>query len=397
MGTSKHVGAQLFATVFAPPAYGAHLVTSPRPPHHSGEDFRDVPYMLVPAPLVLERPVRAEDMHEAARLFRELSVAYLANLPEEEKTEKQTQLSLSAAALDSVARSMESAGDAAQPHRGGRAIIHTSVKLIKAVLLAWRLKGGAGMLPSIVHKSISLIAADSGDIYSHLLEQAHPDRIIRRKLPSASTVTRHRLTIDLTLVHLHAQLYQKQLQEQRRSWRTGEQPPHHRAGPVPDGTARYGLIDSSPAKCGDFLWCQHAEIALADIVDVANAMFELVRLLAPPEDEGQRLDFFPPEAAEPLLEKLLRVRNHIHPPAAVTSGMRALPHKVSALVWSWSLQVADVAALESFCNSFQSMTSDSGVELGVADFRAQSLRSLFPVGPPSDPRPPPTTTSTRSC
>ena len=76
--------------------------------------------------------------------FRELAVAYLANLPEEEKAGKQKQLSLSTAALDSVARSMESAGHAAQPHGGGRLIIHTSVKFIKVVFAGLAFEGWSG-------------------------------------------------------------------------------------------------------------------------------------------------------------------------------------------------------------------------------------------------------------
>ena len=71
---------------------------------------------------------------------------------------------------------------------------------------------------------------------------------------------------------------------------------------------------------------------------------------------------------------------HVNPPVALGSGCRGLADKAKALAIGWALQVpGGEAELRKHAESYQSHTSDMGVELSLPDFAVQSIETLLPT------------------
>eukprot|EP00974_Lingulodinium_polyedra_P021547 2082016-Lingulodinium_polyedra.AAC.1 len=144
-----------------------------------------------------------------------------------------------------------------------------------------------------------------------------------------------------------------------------------------DCVFRYGLIDSSPQANHDWVWCQHHEVARSKLAPLAEAIDELVPMLQAGQDAAVELE--PPAVARPLLRLVGdSITEHISPPASVTSGMRQLARKVSAMLWSMALQMPSRHSLELFLRSFVPMTSNFGVEIGIANFEVQNIDAFLP-------------------
>ena len=148
---------------------------------------------------------------------------------------------------------------------------------------------------------------------------------------------------------------------------------------------RFALCDSSPSNAGDFLWCHHKEVDIDKVIEVVASLNEVILLssLAAAEENESDADFVaePSERVRSHLKQLLHIADHAHPPTGVTSGMRSLPHNIAAISWAWSLQLVTLRDFQLWRNTFQSMTTDSGVELGIADFYINStnIGQLFPT------------------
>jgi len=68
-------------------------------------------------------------------------------------------------------------------------------------------------------------------------------------------------------------------------------------------------------------------------------------------------------------------------PVALGSGASSLAHKVSALLFAWSLGRPRhnlEAKLREFCMTFCAFCADMGVGLGTAQFQVNVLGSLLP-------------------
>ena len=165
---------------------------------------------------------------------------------------------------------------------------------------AWRLKGGgSALLPSYHIFSSGKFAGFHGAGRRPAVQDTGVPM-----LPSPSSIQRHRLILDVSLMLAR--------QEECEN---------------PATDVRYGWADSSPTKGYDMLWIQSHAIAVGTVVATYQASVELTRLLRDIVDltieRGQALSMEPLESARPLLDCIRQhIRQHIYPPAAVTSGQR---------------------------------------------------------------------------
>ena len=72
------------------------------------------------------------------------------------------------------------------------------------------------------------------------------------------------------------------------------------------------------------------------------------------------------------------VKVHVQVPTALAMGHMDLPSKVDATLHACSLETASLGDLQSMMDTTRSYTTDMGVEVGIADFRCQNLKSLLP-------------------
>ena len=125
-------------------------------------------------------------------------------------------------------------------------------KLLHCVRLAWRLKGGGSALCQVIISSlrVCLPAFMVGDVVQQFQDTGVP------MLPSPSSIQRHRLILDVSLM-----LARQEECENHAKY------------------VRYGWADSSPTKGYDMLWIQNHAIAVGTVVATYQASFELTRLL----------------------------------------------------------------------------------------------------------------------
>eukprot|EP00974_Lingulodinium_polyedra_P120039 11173472-Lingulodinium_polyedra.AAC.1 len=62
----------------------------------------------------------------------------------------------------------------------------------------------------------------------------------------------------------------------------------------------------------------------------------------------------------------------------IASGYANLVHKVSASLQGTALERPFRARLQAFCSSITAVTTDMGVEFGMAEFQCQDVHKLLP-------------------
>ena len=214
----------------------------------------------------------------------------------------------------------------------------------------YALKGGPSKLPELVRKCLLLAVPPFlvGSL-SRALDQG------ARVIPSPTTVRRNEFIFDLAL-----------LQYRRLTFRIGMR--------------RYMLIDSSPGCNHDWVWVIVHEIKDDDLVPVAIACAKLNELIgafmeslaAKKEifDWTQHVRAVPSDWVE-ACKVLLKVEEYIYPPGSVTTGHRSTVHKAGVMAHVFHLDTPQEEDLDEYCKTFQTSTSDMGIEMGAGDIEVE--------------------------
>lgn len=243
-------------------------------------------------------------------------------------------------------------------------LMHDSAKLLQCIRASHFLIGGAAALRRASRHQALAIA-------SPLLAPCFADAADSAVVPSSSAMQRYELALDVAFMLL-------------------QQKSNSRAADV----VRFGWADSSPQGGHNWLWIQSVSIRRDSLVQVWNAFLQLATAVQLEADKAKRqgaeedddilhdpLDAPVREAHPdwvPLLDTIRSgIEEHIHPPVDLTSGFEGLAHKAAGCAWSFALEVAGLRDLRRVCRSFQSFTSDLGVESGLSDFNA-GVEQLLP-------------------
>ena len=256
------------------------------------------------------------------------------------------------------------AGEAHAVGKAGR-WNHSTLHLLSSIQVSAFLKGGASKLKDVVQRAVGLVAPASvaGTLCRSFAGDADRQRKKCAALPSASSISRNHLSLDLALI----------MMRRRRSV---------------VGTVRYLWNDSSPMGGHDWLWCQVHEIAQEQLVPTCRRFFELADMiesyvdgLTAGRDGGDttsEIELEPLEQWVGPLQQLLEIREYIYPPVSLAMGHTAVAHKASALVHLWVMELLPGTPLTDMANSICSHTSDFGVEHSLPDFAVSSLDALVP-------------------
>eukprot|EP00969_Alexandrium_andersonii_P039526 1731818-Alexandrium_andersonii.AAC.1 len=103
---------------------------------------------------------------------------------------------------------------------------------------------------------------------------------------------------------------------------------------------RWMLADSSPQQSHDWFWCKYFRMPVAELVGSFAGVLRLAEYVSSLGPEGlESAVFEPPQWVREDMLRLARVhRSHICIPTAVTSGMRDVPHKSSAMVHALAME-----------------------------------------------------------
>ena len=141
-------------------------------------------------------------------------------------------------------------------------------------------------------------------------------------------------------------------------------------------TVRFGVADSSPQKGNDWLLSSCDEMLAVDVAPCFQAFQQLVgisdrRLAGLPIDEKRSR-----MCHATVFQSISRVTNI---PVALGQGATTLSHKVSALLHVWTLGRPPERLKEEVATyraSFVSFCADMGVELGVAQYAVDCVRTF---------------------
>ena len=227
-----------------------------------------------------------------------------------------------------------------------RQLRHSSGRLLAAIDMACMIKANAKGLRSVCEKALSMLHP----CLTSLLQTRLP------ALPSPSTVQRHMLSLDMSMLMLQKYVDQKY--------------------PV---ACRYGFMDSSPLGGYDWMWCKHTMMdcgepggLLSFFHKVKKAHFALLQAFGEMEQEELQRDLAAVAEEAPFLQ-------HTHLPICMGSGFSGVAHKMAGLLQCFCLERPKQEDLVAFINGFVSFTTDMGTEIGLSNFKGNSLRDLLPT------------------
>lgn len=231
-----------------------------------------------------------------------------------------------------------------------------------ALLRSWLLAGvtkSDRLLKDAVLRAVQLVMPAGG---ADMLRSAFEKKTM--VLPSASTMSRHRLRIDCAFM-----LYIRNLVGKR----------------TKAGAVRYLLYDSSPSEY-DWEMMEWSEIQAEHIVEAAGILKKLLRKAE--RIEGGDMNITDEEAAQ-LSERLASLfDHHMCVPTALGKRRSSLQHKLHGLTHALHMEVGDSHDVQEFCRTVRGTTCDFGTELGLgftalgADARAPScMRTSTPAFP----------------
>lgn len=293
----------------------------------------------------------------------------MESLPDDQCDQHRHLLSSMVVSLDNWAWSIRQARSELRLKAQSTQYRHDSLKLLRSVRLACRLRGGGGALEDIVKRSLAL-ALPSGFHSAYLQgtgeRGAGEPSGLDVSLPSASQIRRSELSLDIAIILLT-----------------------RRRNAFNLSAVRSCLIDSSPLAGYGWIWSQYAEVAMARLVETFEAFCSLRaavgELLDRPEGDG---DVLRSEDAQLPCPPEWQVCHHIlktnifeviSTPCALGSGHRGLPDKVCAEVYKMALNTPPSISLSQMASTFTAYTGDMGVEMGIPDFRiSEACNSLLP-------------------
>ncbi len=277
------------------------------------------------------------------RLLRRWHPTILAAIVDEEERRGEE------LALLSAVRSLQGL----QPRKVQHTLRHSAQKLMLAVECAQLLKSGSAGLREVCFSAFRL-----------LLPGFTAEASVAT-LPSSTQVRYHTFSMDLAYVLLERELDAE----------------------AAESPVRYGFHDSSPMWGHDWLWSQYHVLPGGDaLLEVFSDAHILIRGLLEwqAQPHGDDPSYWKEACAAPqiLMEAMRRIhssfRSYTQPPMVIASGYAGLVHKLSASIQGAALARPTLESLLGFCDSFVSMTTDMGTEMGMGDFRAAKLSDVLP-------------------
>ena len=237
--------------------------------------------------------------------------------------------------------------------RSGRNWKYSTSNIVSAIRVAKGSKGGASKLVDVLQHAISMIAPPA---FVGVLQNQK-----ERSSPSASTVRRNELALDLGIVELR-----------RREYRSD--------------VVRYFWSDSTDQKGCKWLWAQCHEIDRSDLLPFFLAFCDLCKLTSmqpfPKIGDDASADTCPlpspSSSMVPLLKTISRIREHIYTLAMMASGQSSLTHVCETVLHMWNLDVPVWASLDDYASSFAFHTSDMGVEMSLGPNPCEDINELLP-------------------
>ena len=140
---------------------------------------------------------------------------------------------------------------------------------------------------------------------------------------------------------------------------------------------RFGGADSSPQLGSNWLLSSCFYIEKNKLIDVFHSV---QRMILDCHKRTELKDFWEQDDVSMADHKVLcmGLRKEHHIPVAMGNAAESTGNKCAALLHKWALCVRSMSALGKYRDSFMSFCSDMGTELGIGEFRVDSVESLMP-------------------
>ncbi|CAK0855285.1 unnamed protein product [Prorocentrum cordatum] len=217
--------------------------------------------------------------------------------------------------------------------------------LINCLMLAALGKDAHRLRDTVARALAASVIQDSvRQYYRNILDEP-------RRIPSATSIYRHRLTVHLGFCRLVAEHTEELLNG-------------------PGGACRWGTLDSSQQANHDLLYHGSVTMAAYDLSARFEDALEVIRMAAlPPDQQDGSL-----QVRFGRLASALKLRAGV--PVGVGSGKSSLRRKMHALVHGCRLTSSSWKGAARLITSTFAWTGDLGTESGIAQF-AESMRTLF--------------------
>ncbi len=238
-----------------------------------------------------------------------------------------------------------------QPRPRDGKYVHNAQTLFLAVEVAKLLKSEAAGLREVCLKALAIVDPRLSRVCQPTLD----------RLPSATTVRRHMLTLDMAYLMLEQVIDQVE-----------NELPHQ------ERPAWYGLADSSPLWGSEWLWNAHFGVrgGAQLLFCHGQAQQMIVSLLEYQHQHRDDADirYWDDMAAMPNISRTIskalcrHMWAHTHTPVVVASGYSGLSHKISGTLHSYFLGRPDIKRLGTFLDTFVSFTFvEFGVQRGICE------------------------------
>ena len=229
--------------------------------------------------------------------------------------------------------------------------------LVHAVAACLHLRDSA----DLAHEALGLVRLLLPELADAITSRIH-------QLPSVSTISKGRAAVDVGFMLWMREVTANTSQKEGNSF-----------------LIRTLLTDSSPQKKFDWLLTEYHTFSGNNVVEVLKLVWQLAK------NRGSEEPVVAAErkALQGKLEILLEKKTshdvwapqcfdqHICPPVAIGSRRASLTHKVHALLHSLLLEVSLFSGLRKFLQTVRSVTTDFGIESGMAEARNVQLKHLF--------------------
>ena len=233
---------------------------------------------------------------------------------------------------------------------------YTAEQLVYSIDLSLKTKAGSTGLREVCVLALKALFPSINDVVWASMA--------RVSLPSATTVTRHMLTLEVAMLLMKRQL----------------------ASDTSVPPIRYGLVDASPAWGLDWMWIQ--EWSLPGGKELVSVFHQSVlwrqaflswQAMCPFDLSTIEAHQIPDHLQEQLGRIAGKFSVHTYTPVVIGSGYANLSHKVAACLHAFMLHCGNVDALRRHVETYASWTTDLGTESGFSDYRCHDIANLLPV------------------
>ena len=224
--------------------------------------------------------------------------------------------------------------------------------LVHCLLMCNYLRGAGNLRKALKCAVAMLLPPDMSRILLNIITE---DGQHQFHVPHKTTIHRARFTLDVAYMLWWRQRNHRWLQD--------------------GGSARYGLLDSSPQGGADLELVNILSIPKRFLSELYFSAIALTSMWA--DDDLDNEDTFRQEAAM-MAHMRSKMFMHAMAPMVITSGRGDLPMKYHSFLYCQWLESMSVAELAAQLREFVSVTSDQGVEAGISRIRACFSHEMFP-------------------